>query len=737
MRLPNRIRLTVINLLKGKATMKKILPLFAILAAFPLCAQTNVEFEKDNFPGNKDGLKEAKRNLEAGNEFFMQGMGLGLEETQIYVKDFGFYPNSLGEARAYNAMGAYKQAIEPYLKAQEFNPNNALLNFRLGVTYYSLPDSRLRGLPYFEKAYKLNPAVDPDIHYYLGRMYHLNMQWDKAIEEYKLHKGAISTDPKKNMLRMADMDKKVVECQNGKEFVKNPQRVFIDNTGNGINTNDQEYSPVITADEGTMFYTSVRPGCTGGAVDGQYAEDVFMSVYKDGKWQQAVNIGTKINSKNHDAAVGIAPDGQTLFIYRGDNGGDLYQSELKGIEWSEPERMNKNINTNMHEPSCGISFDGKKFTFISSRKEGSVGARDIWISNKDEKGNWGTAINAGSVNTKYNEEAIFVHPDGKTFYFASQGHKTMGGYDIFKVTYENGKWGEPENLGYPINGPDDDVFFVISGSGRHGYFASSKSGGDLGQSYGGMDIYKITFLGPEKPLTLGNEDNLLASVAQPVKSVSAAPPMEIKTAQITILKGVVTDAISQKPVAATIELVDNEKREIIATFTANSSTGKYLVSLPSGKNYGIAVKAEGYLFHSENFDIPLATGYQEVVKDVQLKPVAVGSIIVLRNIFFDYNKATLRPESQVELDRLIKLLNDVPSMKIEIGGHTDKRGDDDYNQKLSQNRSQSVVDFLVGKGISRDRLTAMGYGETKPVTSGTTEEDHQQNRRTEFKILSK
>jgi outer membrane protein OmpA-like peptidoglycan-associated protein/tetratricopeptide (TPR) repeat protein len=717
--------------------MKKSLIVFGILAAFPLCAQTNVEFEKDNFPGNKEGLKEAKRNLEDGYELWKMGTGMGLEATQAYVSGFGFYPNSLREATAYEAIDAYKNAVPLLLKAQEFNPNNALLNFRLGVAYYNMPDARLKALPYFEKAYKLNGLVDPEIHYYLGRVYHLNLQWDKAIEEYKLFKAAISAEQKKDLQRIAEMDKKVTECQNGKEFVKTPQRVFIDNVGSGINTNDQEYSPVITADASTMFFTSVRPSCTGGAIDGQYKEDVFMSTYKDGKWQPAVNIGDKINSKNHDASVAISPDGQMLYIYRGDNGGDLYQSMLKGVEWSEPERMNKNINTSMHEPSCGISYDGKLFTFISSRKEGSMGARDIWMSKKDEKGNWGTAVNGGTVNTKYNEEAIFVHPDGKTFYFASQGHKTMGGYDIFKVTYENGKWSEPENLGYPINGPDDDVFFVISGSGRHGYFASSKSGGDLGQSYGGMDIYKITFLGPEKPLTLGNEDNLLASVAQPVKSVSAAPPVEIKTAQITILKGVVTDAISQKPVAATIELVDNEKREIIATFTANSSTGKYLVSLPSGKNYGIAVKAEGYLFHSENFDIPLAAGYQEVIKDVQLKPVAVGSVIVLRNIFFDYTKATLRPESQVELERLVKLLNDVPTMKIEISGHTDKRGDDDSNMRLSQNRAQSVVDFLVSKGISRDRLTAMGYGETKLVSTGTTEEDHQQNRRTEFKILSK
>jgi len=718
--------------------MKKLYTCIALLLAATLSAQTNVEFEKDNFPGKKDEYKDAKNNFEKGNDLFMKATGLGLEAIEYYVSEVGYYPNSLNEPRAYDAIDFYKQALVPYLEAQKFNPHNALLNFRIGVSYYYQPSQRLKAKEYIEAAYKLNPSVDPDIHYYLGRMYHLNVMWDKAIDEYKMFQAALRVDPKKNGARIADMDKKINECINGKEYVKNPQRVFIDNVGNGINTADQEYSPIITADESMMFFTSVRPGSTGGEQDGQFMEDVYMSTYKNGQWQPAVNIGTKINSKNHDATAGLSPDGQVLYIYRGDNGGDLYECFLKGIEWTEPERMNRNINTDKHEPSSGLSFDSKKFYFISNRKEGSLGAHDIWMSNKDEKGKWGPASNLGNiVNSKYNEDALFVHPDGKTIYFCSQGHKTMGGYDIFKTTWENGKWTAPENLGYPINGPDDDVFFVISGSGKHGYFAAAKSGGELGKSYGGMDIYKITFLGPEKPLVMSTEDNLLASLAAPVKSIVAAPPMEIKSASLTILKGTITDAITQKPVEATIELVDNELRQVIATFQSNSSTGKYLVSLPAGKNYGIAVKAPNYLFHSENFDIPATAAYQEVVKDVQLKNVAVGSVIVLRNIFFDYTKATLRPESQVELDRLVKLLSDVPTLKIEISGHTDKRGDDASNMKLSQNRAQSVVDYLTQKGIGKDRLTAMGYGETKLVTTGTTEEDHQQNRRTEFKILSK
>jgi outer membrane protein OmpA-like peptidoglycan-associated protein len=230
---------------------------------------------------------------------------------------------------------------------------------------------------------------------------------------------------------------------------------------------------------------------------------------------------------------------------------------------------------------------------------------------------------------------------------------------------------------------------------------------------------------------------LLAGIAQPVKTVEAAKPVEIKTANVTILKGTVTDKATKLPLGAQIEIVDNELNQPVATFTANSSTGKYLVSLPSGKNYGIAVKMDGYLFHSENFDIPVVATYQEVTKDVELEKIAVGSTIVLRNVFFDYNKYSLKPESYTELDRLVKIMQDNPSIRIELSGHTDSRGSDEGNQKLSENRAKSCVDYLISKGIAADRLEYKGYGETKPIDTNDTEEGMANNRRTEFKILSK
>lgn len=684
--------------------MKKFTTLFLLILLATTAFSQNIEFTKDNFKDNKDGLKDAKNNIEKGDEFFEKGAVF------------------------------YKLALDPYLAANKFNPNNALLNYKIGKCYlYS--NYKLKSIPYLEKALSLNPNVDLQLHFVLAKAYHLDMQWDKAIQEFKMFLQTIGKGDEFNELK-EEVNKHIEECNTGKEMVKHPVRVFIDNAGPEINTQYSDYGPVISADESIMLFTSRRPNTTGGQIDpmiNEYFEDIYVSTKKGNKWTPAVNIGAPINTNDHDANSGLSADGQKFLIYIGKNNGDLYEAELKGESWSKPEHMNKNINTDFHESSACYSPDGKSVYFVSDKPDGGFGSRDIYVSVKDEKGRWGKAVNLGNVvNTKYGEEGVFMHPDGKTIYFSSQGHKTMGGYDIFKSVYENGKWSEPENLGYPVNTPDDDVFFVISASGKHGYYASFNANG-----YGEKDIYMITFLGPEKEMILNNEDNLLASLAAPIKETVIAPVVEVKAAALTILKGVITDALTTKPLEATIELIDNQKNEIVASFTSNSASGKYLVSLPAGKNYGIAVKKEGYLFHSENFDIPATAAFQEVTKDIALKNVSVGTKIILKNIFFDFDKATLRPESTNELERLTKLLNDVPTLKIEISGHTDAKGAADYNQKLSQNRAKAVVDYLVKAGIAADRLTFAGYGKDQPIATNETDEGRQLNRRTEFKIISK
>lgn len=691
--------------------MKTLVALVAMVIGFGAVAQ-NVEFTKDNFKDRKSELKEILKVIEQGDEMFN------------------------------GAQVMWKEAIPFYLKANEFNPSNAMLNFKLGACYLHSMD-RDKALPYLEKALGLNPSADPRLNYYLGQAYHLDYKFDDAIKYYSKYQSNVINDP--NPWYLEELKMRIQQCYNGKEVIKNPIRVFIDNLGNNINTKFNEYGAVISADESVIIYTARRDNSTGGKKDpmlNEYFEDLYISYRQEnGEWGPSQNLGENVNSKDHDAVSAISADGQKVLIYLGrkDNAGDLYECVLNGDVWSKPESLGKNVNTkDYHESSACYSPDGNTIYFVSD-KPGGLGAHDIYITRKDEKGKWGPAENIGSViNTKYDEEGVYMHPDGKTLYFSSKGHNSIGGYDIFKTVYDESTkaWGKPQNIGYPVNTTDNDVFFVISANGKHGYFTSNSQP----ESKGLRDLYVITFLGPEKPMVLNNEDNLLAEATAPIKETVIAPVVEVKEAQLTILKGVISDFLSKEPLEAEIEIVDNQANQTIATFKSNSKTGRYLVSLPAGKNYGIAVKKEGYLFHSENFDIPKTAAFQEVEKNIELKQLAVGSKIVLRNIFFDLDKATLRPESTAELERLTKLMNDVPSLKIELGGHTDSRGSDSYNMDLSKRRAKAVVDYLTSKGISASRLKWEGYGETQLVNGCSngvrcSDEEHQANRRTEFKVL--
>lgn len=700
--------------------MKNLLIILFAFCASLSFAQGDVPFEKEFFPDDKDGLKEAKDNIKEGDKLYGEG--------------FQFY----------------KEALPFYEKAYAFNPNNSDLNYKLGKCYLQSAD-KSKALPVLKKVESTNPQIATDFYYYLGLANHLAMNFDDAIRCYTKYSQAIQSDPRiqrdptYDVKSIADeMTMRINQCYNGKKLVENPIRVFIDNLGDNINTKYNEYGAVISADESVIVFTARRPNSTGGKIDpglNENFEDLYIS-YKDdgGNWTPAENLGEQVNSKDHDAVAAISADGQKFIVYLGKrNGGDLFECVLSGDVWSKPEDFGKNINTDFHESSACYAPDGRTLYFVSD-KPGGFGKHDIYVSHMDDKGKWGKPENLGeTINTKFNEEGVYMHPDGKTLYFSSEGHSSMGGYDIFKSVYDvnTKQWSEPENLGYPVNTADNDVFFVISANGRHGYYTSS-TGED---SRGRRDLYMITFMGPEKPMILNNEDNLLASVAAPVKETVIAPTVEIKEAQLTILKGVISDYLTHELLEAEIEIVDNEANTVIATFKSNSKTGKYLVSLPAGKNYGIAVKKEGYLFHSENFDIPKTAAFQEVEKNIELKKLSVGTKIVLRNIFFDLDKATLRPESTVELNRLIKLMNEVPTLKIELGGHTDSRGSDSYNQQLSEKRAKAVVDYLTAHGIDGGRLEWAGYGETQLVNGCSngvkcSDAEHQENRRTEFKVLS-
>ena len=623
------------------------------------------------------------------------------------------YKKTLKQAVKMYEYKDYKGAIPLFLEVLKQDKTNIEANFKLGHCYLNTTFNHYAE-KYLVLAYTYNRDYDPEIRRDVAYSKQLNHKFEEAIEFYELEKTIL--DPKKNPELIEDVDKHIEECKNGIELMKNPVKVDIINVGNKINSIYPDYVPVITADRSVMVFTSRRPGNIGemefdenGNEVFKY-EDIYMSFLEGDKWGTPQNIGKPVNGEFHDANVSISSDGSILFIYKAEEGnGDLFSSKLEGEKWTKPESLGKNVNSKYYEPSCSMTSDESKLYFSSDRP-GGYGGLDIWVSKKEKNGKWGEAVNLGSeVNTKYDDDAPFIHPDGKTLYFSSKGHKTMGGYDIFTtIVSEDGTYSKPENIGYPINTADDDIYFVVSADKKHGYYASAREG-----TYGEKDIYEIS-IPEEKP----KKD-------EPKKVVNP----------ITMLKGVITDALTGKPVEAKIFITDNTKNQIVSEMHSNASTGKYLVILPSGKNYGIAVQNPDYLFHSENFDIPSSTDYQEVEKNVQLKKMAIGTKIVLRNIFFDFDKATLRPESTAELERLIKLLTDLPNLKIEISGHTDDKGSDEYNKKLSERRAETVVNYLIEKGIASSRLQFAGYGEERPIDTNETDEGRQQNRRTEFEII--
>jgi outer membrane protein OmpA-like peptidoglycan-associated protein len=329
---------------------------------------------------------------------------------------------------------------------------------------------------------------------------------------------------------------------------------------------------------------------------------------------------------------------------------------------------------------------------------GGYGEIDLYMIEKNPFGDWGPAMNLGAqVNTPFTEHSPFFSQDGKTLYFSSNGHPGYGDFDIFKTVYENGRWSTPVNLGSPLNTPKDDRFFTIGGSGEKGYFSSDRDGNN--------DLYEIDI------------------------------PENVRPEPTIIVAGTVTNMKDGKKVSAYILVEDLNSGELIAVNKSNSLTGQYLVVLPAGRTYSVSANKEGYFFYSQSFEVPKTAHFQEIKKDIELKPIEKGAKVVLNNIFFETGKATLTSQSRLELEKAIELLRVNPSMVIEIGGHTDNVGDDAYNMKLSHDRAKSVREYLVNSGINSDRVQAKGYGELNPVATNDTEDGRKANRRTEFVIL--
>lgn len=685
--------------------MKTTILLITFLASSFFGLSQNVDFKAGNFKDDKEGLKKANAAIDAGDELYKPAL-----EAAFLIQDYGI---------------DFKKALKQYEIAQKFNPNNALLNFKIGVCHANSSDPSL-SIPFIKKAQELDPECDPFLSFYRGYVYQLEGQYDEALKAYKLFEATY----KKSDEYIKFFRQRTGQCTAAKKYVANPIRVWVDNVTE-LNTPEDDIAPSVSTDGAEMIFSSKRKNANPVNEVEEYDFDIYSTSLEGGQWSKPKAI-TTLNTPTDDVSNCLSYDGTRLLMHRMNvNQTDIYESRLKGANWSEAAKMNFNISSDKsNEKYACFSEDGWKVYFGRDNDAKTAGIELMFSGMQNKmKQDFMTAQSLVSVCSKFNEGPVYIHIDGETMYIASEGHESIGGYDIFISKRTSGNWGPPVNMGYPINTPYDDFFFSTSANRKYAYISSNRAGGA-----GGFDIYRVTFLGAEKKPITEIEDFLLASIAQPVKDHTIEKTVTVNKKSLTVFKGVTIDAISRKAVEAQIEITDNATGQIIETFTTNSATGKFIITLNSGKNYGIAVKAAGYLFHSENFDIPAGSDDNLVNKTIELKNIAIGSKIALRNIFFDVGKATLRPESNAEMERLVKLLNDVPKLKIEISGHTDNTGSAVLNETLSQERAEAVVKYLSGRGIAAARMTAKGYGSTKAIATNNTEDGRQQNRRTEFEI---
>lgn len=470
------------------------------------------------------------------------------------------------------------------------------------------------------------------------------------------------------------------------------------NLGDSVNSPDPEYLPSLTIDQRTLIFTRNL---------GSRNEDFFISHRReDGHWSRALNIGPPVNSGYNEGAESISPDGRwLLFTICNRPGGagscDLYAAAVTDSGWSNPMNLGPALNSEAWESQPCLSPDNRDLYFIS-RRPGGYGGSDIYVSHRRADGRWGPPVNLGdSVNTAGDESSPFIHADNQTLYFASTGWPGVGGSDLYLTRRRGGGWTRPQNLGYPVNTIDHEGSLFVAADGETAYFASDRS-----DSRGLLDLYTFR----------------LDSAARPVRTL--------------YVQGHVYDRKTGAHIPADITLSDLDTDSLLSRIQTDSR-GAYLVTLPVGRDYALSVSRPGYLFYADHFTLPDTAAWKPFLLDIPLTPIAAGARIRLNNIFFGFNSDSLEPASRGELDRLAALLEENPSLRVSIQGHTDSVGTAAYNLTLSRARAAAVVDYLVGRGIAAERLKAEGFGATRPVADNSSEEGRALNRRTEMLVLGK
>lgn len=597
---------------------------------------------------------------------------------------------------------SYSKAIDYLNQALKIEPNFQDAIYTLGYVYF-MEKNYSNAHQIFDKLYQMNPNYSHEFYYYYGMTHFHKLQFE--LSEVFLTKY-VNGKTSPQLIEKAKVT--LSKAKFAKEAIKNPVPFHPKNLGKNINTAGEEYLPSLTADEQILFFTSRREGNIGGFISAfnDFSEDFYYSEKKDGEWQPAINLGKPINTPDNEGAAHFTADGRWVYYTfcssDPSEGCDIWVAQKVGNYWLNPKNLGPTVNSRYWDSQPCLSNDGKTLYFSSGRPGGQGGA-DIWYSVwlENEK-KWSTPQNMGPpINTPGNEYSPFIHADDQTFYFSSDYLPGFGGFDLFVSRLQSdGTWSEPKNLGYPINTENDELNIFVNVNGNMGYINSQRNDG-LGKN----DLYFFELY------------------------------PEIRPQLATYVKGRVYDSKTLQNVVAEILFIDLSNGDTIRKTDNDPANGQYMVTLPSQKNYAAIVKKKNYLFFSQNFNLFNIKPNEHFILDIPLQPIENEASIILKNVFFDFDKSTLKPESYIELNHLVKLLNENPNIKVEISGHTDNFGNFDYNLKLSQARAEEVKTYLIQKGIPEHRIIAKGYGNLKPIADNSTEEGRALNRRTEFKII--
>lgn len=691
---------------------------------------------------------------------------------------------ALKQARKNAENADYSEAIQRYRALLKTEPDNIIYNTELGMTFFDSPYQKVMCIPYLEKAIKNGkPEIVGELYYPLGIAYRMSGQYEKAVESFGMYLNQLKAfgsylERKEEQLLLDEINRELEICNTAKSMRTGPPFFLVKDSVEfypklkrlpaPVNSIYDEYSPIFTNNDSTIIFTARRKGGKGEKVnwDGKFFEDIWISDKKGDTWSEPRSAGDKVNTSGHDAVNSISKDKKKLYIYRADKNGSILVSDLEGrSSWGEPKRLPGDVNSRSWETSLGISLYDSIIYFVSD-KSGGYGGRDIYISRRNAKGEWDQGTNLGQhINTPFDEDAPFLSTDGMYLYFASTGHNTMGGFDIFRSALQQNGFSAPENLGPPINTENHDIYLTFSDNGEKAWLSSQRITND---TLNDMNLYELDF---ECKTILAT--NLIGSVKskdqQPVKTrIAAIEKLSGKSIasadtdnngfyrlKLTPDKNyhLVIEAETFKPETAEVflpkqckafdlyQMITLDKIKEDGRFTRQETTvtnGFFDIRKQSGSKGGELSHAD-YSKFLRSEEAKKNAGYSETVYKQQIKeadiiPVAEVSFV---NILFDYNSAQLRQESREILDKVAAFMKNQKDAELELWGYADTKGTEEFNLKLSEKRAKAAREYLMKKGVKKSRLNYKGLGESNPVAKEDSEAAYQQNRRVEFKVYPK